>query len=637
MDRVTRYPIFGIPHSPRVAGVGLEEGTGYTFELVDVGPATSGWDQDKPRARAADGEAGWKASWSPRAFPARTSAWRLCPEGDEDQEAKAYRPDTRDTQPTWPQSLEQERRAVIQGQALRKGGTVATLRGTPAHWDPRSPGQAQPGPLEDHVVDREQIDFVAARQQFLSLEQAGAGAPPNLPARAAPASALPEVSQAPKAPLGLPLANGCVFPLKPQVRVMVTGEKQGAGARAAGDRGSRSREGSPEPPEETPIEREIRLAQEREANLREQRGLRPAASQQELVEIPTRPLLTKVSLASTPRRDRGRPSLYVQRDLVQETQREEDHRRQGLKAGRPSTPTRAPASPQPGLRRALSSDSILGPAPEAGAARPAPEARKEDRSPPADAHPRNLRPGSPRPARPAFHAYGQAGGLSADEAKAVGSPKAAGPPWPPSPSSGKPSGTKPQRSKPLEGPPRANGGVVRWEYFHLRPLRVRVPEGPPQAEAPRAPGWEVGGILPSRLQRSQSSELLEKEVESVLQREREVAAERRQALFPEVFSPPPPDEPDSRSSSAASGATGSYSASGPHSFTPIHLSGVAGTAEAPAKAAPGQKKRKEQRYASISASDQVNSEVLEATRVTRHTNAKARCWEARIYANEVTG
>ena len=68
-------------------------------------------------------------------------------------------------------------------------------------------------------------------------------------------------------------------------------------AQALEDPGSRSREESPEPLKETPIEREIRLAQEREADLREQRGLQRATSHQELVEIPARLLLSKVSLA----------------------------------------------------------------------------------------------------------------------------------------------------------------------------------------------------------------------------------------------------------------------------------------------------------------------------------------------------
>ncbi|XP_021561131.1 mitotic interactor and substrate of PLK1 [Neomonachus schauinslandi] len=647
MDRVTRYPIFSIPHSPRLAGLDPDGDTSYTFEVVDVGPAARGWGQDKPQAWPAYREAQLNAartgaSYTQRAFPGRSPPWMLSfREGDKDEEVKACRLDARDTQPRRPRDLEKEHWAVIQHQALRKNSTVATLHGTPGHLDPRSPGQPQPGPLEASAVDREQIDFLAAKRQFLSLEQANAGGPLHPPAQVAPARAPPGLSQAPKASSGLLLANGCDVPLKPQEREVLLREKRVcglpavSGAQAADDPGSRSQVGSLELPKETPIEREIRLAQEREADLREQRGLRRQNSQQELVEIPSRPLLTKVSLTAAPWRDRGRPSLYVQRDVAQETQREEDHRwQEGLQA----TPSRISRAPQSGLRRAFSSDSILDLASDSSAADPAPEVRKVGRLP-ADAYQPYLRPGSPRLDFEAFHAHGKLRGLSTDEAKAAGSPRATGSLRHLLESSGNPPGMKPECSKPPQGHPQAHGGVIRWEYFHLSPLRFRVPDVPPRAEGPRVRGWEVGGTLASRLQRSQSSELLEREVESVLQREQEVAEERRNALFPEVFSPPPTEDndggdQDSRGSSAASGIVGSYSVTESHFFSPIHLhSGLVWTAEAPAEASPEQRKR-EQQYAGIKSLDHIDSEVLEATRVTHHKNAMARRWEAGIYTSE---
>ncbi|XP_006764910.1 PREDICTED: mitotic interactor and substrate of PLK1, partial [Myotis davidii] len=423
--------------------------------------------------------------------------------------------------------------------------------------------------------------------------------PPPPPARAALECAPPRISQAPQAPNTPPLANGYAVLVKPRVTEVVMEEKRvrglptGPGVQAMGDPGAWSPAESPEAPKETPIEREIRVAQEREAALREQRGLRGAAGPQELVEIPTRPLLTKLSLQAAPRRERGRPSLYVQRDIAQE--------KQGL-------------------------------APDTRAAAPAPELRKVNRIHP-DAYQPYLSPGTPQPRFPAFHARGQPGGLAADEAKAVA--KAAGSPRHLSESSRKPSGTKQESWKPSGAPPPANRGVVRWGYFRLRPLRFRVPDVPQKAETPRSWGWEVAGAPPLRLQRSQSSELLEREVESVLRREQEVAEERRNALFPEVFSPPLDCDPDSRSSSRASGTTGSYSVSESHFFSPIRLhSGLVWTAEAPAEAAPGQRKKKEQWYAGINPLDRVNSEVLEATRVTRHKNAMAERWEAGLYASE---
>ncbi|KAM8926229.1 LOW QUALITY PROTEIN: mitotic interactor and substrate of PLK1 [Lycaon pictus] len=609
MDRVTRYPIFSIPHSPRLAGLAPDEDTSYTFEVLDVGPKASGWGQDRPPAWPADREAQPSAARTGASLPGQPSPWTLSGKADGEEEVTAFRRDARDTQARRPRDLEQERRAVIQNQALRKSSTVATLHGAPGPRDPRDPSQAPSGPPEDDAVDREQIDFLAARQQFLSLEQASAGGALHPPTRAAPARAPLGASQAPQPPSGLFLTNGYVVPPKPQEREVVLEEKSksgppaASGARAAGDPGSPDQGGAPELPTETPIEREIRLAQEREADLRERRGLRQAHAQQELVQVPSRPLLTRVGLLPAPRRERGRPSLYVQRDLAQETQREEAHR-QGLQS------RRSAASPgaQPGLRRARSSDSVLDEPGKVSRALPEP-------SPP------YLRPGSPPPVSRASQA-------PVGEAAHAQTPLS-GP-------SGKPWGARQRSSRPPSEPPRAHGAVIPWEYFHLSPLRFRVPDAPPP-EAARARGWDRGAALASRLQRSGSSELLDREVESVLRREREVAAERRSALFPEVFSPPAEDEdrePGSRSSSAASGVTGRYSVSEAHFFSPVLLhSGLVWTADGPAQAAPGQRK-KEQRYASINSLDRIDSEVLEATRVTHHKNAMAQRWEAGIFSKD---
>lgn len=605
MDRVTRYPIFGIPHSSRMA----DSDTSYTFELVGVGPMASVWSQDETPAWPTDHEASLEmtrtgTSRSLRVFPGRTAPWPPCPEDNEDEEVKAYHLEARDT-PHWqPQNLERERQAVIQDQAVKKSGTVATLHGAPYHREPGGPSRPQSMPLEENEIDREQIDFLAARRQFLNLEQANpppgvahanarvprspqprvahakAGVSRNPPPGVAhvnsevPQSPQPKVahvnavasqnsppgaSQASKALSRPHLANGYVLPVKPQVKEVVTEEKRvhplptRSGAQALEDPGSRSREESPEPLKETPIEREIRLAQEREADLREQRGLLRAASHQELVEIPARLLLSKVSLAAAPRRDRGRPSLYVQRDIAQESRREEDHRREGLQAGRASTPDWSSEGPQPRLRRVHSSDSILSPTPDAHTSSPAPEVRKVSRIPP-DAYQPYLSPGTPPGESPASHAYRRPSNLSADEARPVGSPKAAGSQRRPSESSAKLSGMK---QEPPRRPLHASRGVLRQEYFHLRPLRFRVPEEPERAEAPRVWGWEVEGAPALRLQKSQSSELLEREVENVLRREREMAEERRSALYPEVFSDECCDH-DSRSSSRTSGEDGSW-------------------------------------------------------------------------------
>ncbi|XP_058919399.1 mitotic interactor and substrate of PLK1 [Kogia breviceps] len=641
MDRVTRYPIFSIPHSPRVAGTALKGDTSYSFELVGVGSVARGWGQDEPVAWPADHETSLEMVQTGTPLNLSVSPGRLaprlpCPEDEEEEEeVKAYHLEARDPPPWRPRDLEWERRLVIQDQAVRKSSTVAMLHGTPDPGEPRSPGRPHATPLEENTIDTEQIDFLAARRQFMSLEQAKP--PPGAaPARAGvPRDPPPGASRASKALNGPPLVNGYAVPVKPQAKEVLTEEKRvhglpaRSGAQAWDNPGSWSREGSPEPAKETPIEREIRLAQEREADLREQRGLQRAAGRQELLEIPARPLLSKVSLAAAPRPHRGRPSLYVQRDIARESRRQEDHRREG----RASTSDLFPEGPRPVLRGDRSSDPIPGPAPDAGAASPTPEAGKLNRVPP-DAYQPYLSPWMPPGGSPALHAYRKPSGLSADEARPVGSPKAIGSQRHPSGSCAKPSSTE---QEPPRGPLRANRGVVRWEYFRLRPLRFGVPDEPEKAEAPRVWGWEAAGAPALRLQKSQSSELLEREVESVLRREREAAEERRSALYPEVFSPPPDErcDQDSRSSSRASGITGSYSVSESHFFTPIHPhSGLVWTAEASAEDSPRQRKKNEQWYAGINPSDHVNSEVLEATRVTRHKNAMAERWEARVYTSE---
>ncbi|KAB0394133.1 hypothetical protein E2I00_016079 [Balaenoptera physalus] len=230
MDRVTRYPIFSIPHSPRVAGMALKGDTSYTFELVGVGSVASDWGQDEPLAWPADHKASLEmaqtgTSLSLRVFPGQLAPRLPCPEDNEEEEVKAYHLEARDTPPWWPRDLEWERRVVIQDQAVRKSSTVAMLHGTPDHGEPGSPGRPQSTPLEENMIDTEQIDFLAARRQFMSLEQtnpppgvvhARAGVPrdpsPGVAhARAGvPRDPSPGASQASKALNGSPLVNGCV-------------------------------------------------------------------------------------------------------------------------------------------------------------------------------------------------------------------------------------------------------------------------------------------------------------------------------------------------------------------------------------------------------------------------------------------
>ncbi|XP_006876796.1 PREDICTED: mitotic interactor and substrate of PLK1 [Chrysochloris asiatica] len=644
MDRVTRYPIFSIPHSTRITSLVLDGDVSYPVQLVSVGPEVTGWDYEESPIRSNDHKVQPDTARTGMSHCLHTFSQQLYPEDCKDMKAD-HTGDAGDTFSKQQWDQQRERRQVIQGQLVKTSGTVAMLQGTAGQGD-EVPGPALTQSLEENSVDRKQVDFWAARQQFLNLEQANAGLSGESMSRRVSVSAPPVVNQTPKAFAGSHLANGYGTPIEAQMKTAVVESKKVHGSPVEFPTTEPQSE-SPEPTKETPIEREIRLAQEREADLREQRGLQRVAGHQELVQITTRPLLTKVSLPSAPRWERGRPSLYVQRDLEQETLREQDHRQQW---GRAPTPDWASKSPQLGLRRVLSCDSILDGAPDARAAEPVPEVRRINRIPP-DAYQPYLSPGSPSLESPASGAYGKpwgasakSGGPSADAAspKTTGSQRRV---WEPSETS---SGTREVPLKPPRGSPRADPCVVKRDQFLLRPLRFGVRDGPQQAEAPQGWGWAGDGGTPAlRLHKSPSSELLEREMENVLRREREVAEERRVALFPEVFSPPPPpldegSDQDSRSSSRASGITGSYSVSESPLFTPIQLhSGLVWKVESESQSpenspeeAPWPRRKKELGYAGIDPSDHINSEVLEATRVTRHKNTMAERWEARIYASE---
>ncbi|KAM5237891.1 mitotic interactor and substrate of PLK1 [Ctenodactylus gundi] len=664
MDRVTRYPMFSNTPPTRVTSLVHDGDMSYTVELVGVGPEDNFWGQEDLQPVRAE----TRVRHGGHAVRGHLSPWSPYPESDEDEEMKGYLLGARDAHSPQLRDLEQKRWAVIQDQAVRKGGTVATLQRTP---DPRDPGQPQFTPLQEAMIDREQIDFLAARQRFLKLEQA------SVDRAVAPRRPLAKALDGPH------LTNGHVdlvtaqekqgvregqkargFPAKSSIKVTNDPNswpsatdnshlKFQAWSRDSNDStsqfqapdyprswslimddpGPQSPGTSPEPSKETPIEREIRLAQEREADLREQRGLQRAAGHQELVKIPTRQVLTKVGLTETPWRDRGRPSLYVQRDMVQGTQREEDHRREGLQVGRASTPDWGSEDPHPRQRRRLSSESLFSPGPDARASEPAPEEiRKVNRIPP-HAYQPYLGGGAPQPEVAGFRAPSKAAAGAATETKAAASPKASGPP-------GKLPSTEPGRPKPSAGPGRESRPVVPRGYFLLRPLFFRVPDRPQQPGVPPTWSREAAGVPAPQLRRSPSSDLLAREVESVLRREQEVAAERRDA----GFSPGPEAEgggDGSRSSSRASGIMGSYSVSESPLTTPTHLhSRVVWTAEAPMDSTDpvhgtvGPRKKNGQWYAGINPSDGINSEILGATRVTRHKNAMAMRWEAGIYASE---
>ncbi|XP_034976491.2 mitotic interactor and substrate of PLK1 [Zootoca vivipara] len=88
--------------------------------------------------------------------------------------------------------------------------------------------------------------------------------------------------------------------------------------------------------DETPIEREIRLSMEREEAHRKERGMRRVNSRDELVEIQTKPLLLSADTppaSSRKGKDKHNVSFFVQREIEQESRREEDLQKGGRLSG----------------------------------------------------------------------------------------------------------------------------------------------------------------------------------------------------------------------------------------------------------------------------------------------------------------
>lgn len=202
-------------------------------------------------------------------------------------------------------------------------------------FSPVSAKSHPPQPAEPGTINEDQINFSAARQQFLRLEQE----------RLAALTSPPRSKVSPQTKIGVKWraeTEGGVkkdrsnfkYENQPEVRWATSPagkspslEDLDSGLEelsldAAG--GYNSDDGIFSDKSETPIQREIRLAQEREENLRLSRGLRHSSSV-ELVEIKTK--LVQLPLTPNKTRDKSRVSFVFQNDIQKENQRKEDRNR----------------------------------------------------------------------------------------------------------------------------------------------------------------------------------------------------------------------------------------------------------------------------------------------------------------------
>lgn len=349
----------------------------------------------------------------------------------DDEEQDLYRVPPPNISPEKARELEDERKEVIRSQVMRKSSTIAERwssmdelssistgvgsQGEGRHtgtvptsfaicFDKPSPGRVAT-PVDPENIDTEQINFSAARQQFLMLEKTSPGSffspgqqsmsprpesvtkvsreewySPEMATKSTRGYGSAGASSQSKVDKGVYQVYGVSSHKTPEKEEVYSprkahtersypmgktsiltktwsredldsglGEMYNEAAAGYASDGSTSNEtfsvdlraGSSglgketRVSNETPIEREIRMAMEREENLWKERGIQRLTSSSELVEIQTKPVLNIHTSPGPGRKgkDRGRASLYVQREIEQETKREEDLKRQGRLLG----------------------------------------------------------------------------------------------------------------------------------------------------------------------------------------------------------------------------------------------------------------------------------------------------------------
>ncbi|NWY21245.1 MISP protein, partial [Aphelocoma coerulescens] len=610
----------------------------------------------------------------------------------DDEEQDLYRVPPPSISPEKARELEDERKEVIRSQVMRKSSTIAERwssmdelssistgvgsQGEGGHtgsvptsfaicFDKPCPGRAVT-PVDPENIDTEQINFSAARQQFLMLEKTNPGSffSPGQQAMSPRPESVTKVSReewyspemATKATKGYGSAEASSQRRTDQSVYEVYGVVDLRASSNGLDKETRVSN-------ETPIEREIRMAMEREENLWKERGIQRLTSSSELVEIQTKPVLNIHSSPGPGRKgkDRGRASLYVQREIEQEAKREEDLKRQGRLLG----------AYDRGTQQELEERKRVFEQEEAPPQKPTPLKQAEER--------RSWfkefvveQPSSPRPAedtrggksvpsytasiahfqlsQPRFSVSDRSREqpLLSQHASASTSTWGSEDSW----------GGK----LPSSTPSPASTAVLSREYFSLpfwKPKVSFVEDMGTQSPLRREDGREEQYRL--RTWKPRTSALIEEEIRSDLQREEELQEQRRRRQrLTDTYSDGVPQEGSrSRHSSAASGASGSYSVSGSpasspashhtgvlgliSSFTPLRVtSSSQGSAETftpdSSRSSPFEEQRRrvkeDGKYAGIEPIDKVNTEVVESTRVFRHKSVMAQRWEAGQYVRD---
>lgn len=763
MDRVTRHLVFQLPQTSHkhddaaLAGSSAEQRADSDDDVFGSQRVENGYSWKVTSRSPSYHLHGGRDVWTPS--PDRESKLEVVKSGSlydlrayrgERKPSKLYEEDEQEQRrvpppnisPEKARELEEERRDVIRSQVMRKSSTMAerwssmdelspVSQGEGRHkgstttrfaicFDKSSPGRAAT-PVDPENIDTEQINFSAARQQFLMLEKTNPGSffsPEQQAMSPKPESMIKVTRQewhspemATKAERGYGNADApsqsrmdkSVYQVY-SVSYKTPGKEEVYGPRKADAERSYPtrktsgftkaysredldsgvgemyheanvgyasdgimssevfngfvdlREGSNgldkemKISDETPIEREIRMAMEREENLWKERGIQRLTSSSELVEIQTKPLLSMHTSPGPGRKgkDKGRASLYVQREIEQETKREEDLKRQGRLLG---TYDRGTQQELDKRRRVFEQE-------EGSSPKPIPSRSWGQEQPPGPTE--DLRGGRSFPSSTGsitrFQTYSTSE-KSWEQPVVSQRVSASTSKWESEDSQG---GRLPGSTLSPAGTT-----VLPRKYFSLsfwKPKVSFVDEMGTQSPLRREDGRDEQYKV--RTWKPQTSVLIEEEIRSDLQREEELQQQRRRRQMIDGYSlvssdGVPQDSSHSRHSSAASGVSGSYSVSESpvstptshqggilglvSSFTPLRVAGPSpGSTETfgpdLAWSSPSEERRRrvkeDGKYAGIEPVDKVNTEVVESTRVTRHKSTMAQRWEAGQYVQD---
>ncbi|XP_063003320.1 mitotic interactor and substrate of PLK1 [Elgaria multicarinata webbii] len=660
-----------------------------------------------------------------RAYKGEKKPSRLYDEEEEEEERYKIPPE--DLSPEIAKELDDERREVIKSQVVRKSTTMAVrwnsmdeleainaavpdreapearrsyYTGFATCFDNPSPSWVS-SPVDPENIDTEQINFAAARQQFLVLEKAN----PKLLMGPKKKAVSPRGPQAAKEVYG---REECLRPvvlkqeggssggynqrepagsneraefLIPQRRGTTSYGQVARGQNSSAENlasslgetpldvhivtadgkaslampgvpldslaGGHDPAKEPEASSETPIEREIRLSMEREQDFWKERGIHRVHSRDELVEIRAKPLLSSPVASPTSSRkgkEKPRVSFYVQREIEQETKREENFQKEGRLLG---TYDRGGGQQLADRRKVFELEE---------------ETQETPCKPPKLGELRSLPNGESSPARRSVTTDSHDGGRIAKQDVNWDS-LARRPPSAPDAGKRRPGNESPflsQRSTASDwqmDSPRlrqsdtrglkvpGEESALRKEHFAIpvQKLRFSVSDdrGPPSTQRrEQRPEWAAPreDLYTLKSWRPRTSALIDQEIQDALQRELELQEQRRKArLVPEMG----PSSRLSSRSSATSGVSGNYSVSTSPVFAPNSPTKLFAS-PSPDKAclrksslesnmrtcqSPPMRQREGGKYAGIELSDEIDTEVVNSTKVICRRGVLAQLWE----------